>query len=156
MIWERSWMIYLFIFLSDLCENKILVSSAKWRIIEWEIASFRMLIYIRNSKGPSTDPCGTPWVTSILSETVSLTIVCWILFVRYDSNQLSVTPLMPQWHSLSIKILWLIVSKAFWKSRKTPQENVFLSSASVILISAWLVECAFLNPNCLGGVRGVR
>ena len=90
-IWERSWLIYLFIFLSV----KMLVSSAKWRIIEWEIASFRLLIYIRNSKGPSTNPCGTPWVTSILSETGSLTIVCWILFVRCDSNQLSVTPLTP-------------------------------------------------------------
>ena len=55
---------------------------------------------MRNSKGPSTDLCGTPWVTSILSETVSLTIVCWILLVRYDSNQLSVTPLTPHGNSL--------------------------------------------------------
>ena len=74
------------------CYSKKMHWGQGW---EWEIASFRSLIYKKNSKGPNTDPCGTPWVTSILSETVSLIIVCWILFVRYDSNQLSVSPITP-------------------------------------------------------------
>ena len=51
-------------------------------------------------------------------------------------------------------IWWSTVSKAFYKSTKTPQPvfpswSYFLIILSVIsLIKAWHVEYIFLNPNC--------
>jgi hypothetical protein len=40
------------------------VSSAYWRILD-VTTSGRSIIKIVKNKGPSTDPCGTPEVTSI-------------------------------------------------------------------------------------------
>ena len=36
------------------------VSCAKWKVDEFLIAKLRSLIKIKKSKGPKTDPCGTP------------------------------------------------------------------------------------------------
>ena len=45
------------------------------------------------------------------------------------------------------------VSKAFLKSRNTPQAHSWSSIAFLIVsvksINAWFVESLFLNPNCL-------
>ena len=102
-VWERS--MYFFTFLSDLCDN-MLVSSAKWWVKEWDTASFRSLIHIRNSKRSST-VCGNSWVASILSETIA----CWIQFVLG-----------------MIQINWVLLllrhsGGIYWKSRKIPQES---------------------------------
>ena len=79
-ICTKSWLIYLFIFLSDLFKKKkehlYFVLSAKWWINECEIASFRSLMYIRKSKGPGTDPCGTPYDITVLLERVLFIEVC--------------------------------------------------------------------------------
>ena len=57
----------------------------------------------------------------------------------------------------SSKILWLTLSKAFWKSRNTPQVNYryykALLISSVMIISAWLVEWTFLKPNCFVAIK---
>ena len=59
-IWERSWLMYLLIFLRDLLQYNIFESLTKWCIKECVTASCRSLIYTRNNKGPKIDPCGTP------------------------------------------------------------------------------------------------
>ena len=71
-------------FLSDLFEKRIFLSSAKWWINESEIASFRPLMFIRKSKGPRTDPCRTPYDIMVPLERVLLIEVCCFRFVRYD------------------------------------------------------------------------
>ena len=81
-IWERSWLMYLSIFLRHLLQYNIFVSSAKWCIKECVTASCRSLIYTRNNKGPKIDPCGTPLVVSIFSEIEPLTLVFWVLSFR--------------------------------------------------------------------------
>ena len=60
LIWERSWLMYLLIFLRDLLQYNIFVSSAKWCIKECVTASCRSFIYTRNNKGPKIDPWGAP------------------------------------------------------------------------------------------------
>ena len=57
--WERSWLMYLLIFLRDLLQYNIFVSSAKWCIKECITASCRSL-RVQNNKDRKTDPCGTP------------------------------------------------------------------------------------------------
>ena len=52
----------LFNLLSDLLMIRRSVSSAEWWTLECFIATCRSLIYSRKTKGPETDPCGTPHV----------------------------------------------------------------------------------------------
>ena len=55
-----------------------------------------LLMKIRNNKGPSTDPCGTPHVpVSLKSEITPLVVVYCLLFDKYDSNHLRALPLNP-------------------------------------------------------------
>ena len=63
-------------------EHLYFVLSAKWWINECEIASFRSLMYIRKSKGPGTDPCGTPYDITVLLERVLFIEVCCFWFDR--------------------------------------------------------------------------
>ena len=51
-IWQRSSLMYLLIYLRDLLQYNIFVSSEKWCIKECVTASCRSLIYTRNNKGP--------------------------------------------------------------------------------------------------------
>ena len=39
------------------------VSSAKWKVSEFSIVILRSLIKIKKSKGPRTEPHGTPYFT---------------------------------------------------------------------------------------------
>ena len=61
---------------------KILVSSAKWCTYENIIALLRLLIYIRNIRGPNVESWGMP--NSILesSDCLLLTVVNCCLFVK--------------------------------------------------------------------------
>ena len=63
-------------FLRDFLVNKRLVSSAKWCTKLCMIALCNPLIEIRNNKGPSNDPCGTPCIDICLLELRSLIVVC--------------------------------------------------------------------------------
>ena len=57
---DRSWLMCLLIFFKDLFEYKRFVSSANRCTSLFLIALWRSLINIKNSKGPKTDPWGTP------------------------------------------------------------------------------------------------
>ena len=60
---NRSWLMCLLIFFNkDLFEYKRFVWSANRCTSLFLIALWRSLINIKNSKGPKTDPWGTPWV----------------------------------------------------------------------------------------------
>ena len=50
---------------------------------------------MRNSRGPSTDPCGTPCLVYCDSEVVPLIETHCLLFVKYDLNQSLAEPLIP-------------------------------------------------------------
>ena len=82
----KSWFIKEFIFFSDLFINSRLVSSAKW--FTFEVTDrFKSLINIINSRGPSTDPCRTPWVISWEFESFPVTLVYCFLSVRNERSQ---------------------------------------------------------------------
>ena len=67
---DRSWLMCLLIFFKDLFEYKRFVLSANRCTSLFLIALWRSLINIKNSKGPKTDPWGTPWVIRCGSEFV--------------------------------------------------------------------------------------
>lgn len=46
-----------------------------------------MLKYIKNNKGPSTDPCGIPYLTSDSWEQALFNFTYCIRLERYDDNQ---------------------------------------------------------------------
>ncbi len=50
---------------------------------------------MRNSRGPRTDPCGTPCLVYVGSDVIPLMETHCLLFVRYDLNQLFAEPLIP-------------------------------------------------------------
>ena len=83
---ERSWLIFLFMSFKEELTYKILVSSAKWCTNENIITLLRLLIDIRNSRGPNIEPWGKP--NSILesSDCLLLTVVNCCLFVKYLLN----------------------------------------------------------------------
>ena len=99
----------------------------------------RSLIYIRNSKGPRFEPCGTPQYISVSLYTVLLLIlqICF-LSCKYDWNHCRAVPRIPQRSSLDKSILWSTVSNAFLRSRKTTPLIKPLS----ILVSQLFVKCS--------------
>ena len=76
-------------------EYKRLVSSAKWYVVEYFNALFISFIYIKNSRGPRIDPCGTPQLVGSLGEVISSITTLWCLFDRYDENHVFAIPLIP-------------------------------------------------------------
>jgi len=61
----------------------ILVSSANsTELANLFIADGKSLIYIRKSKGPSTEPCETPWFTHSHVEDNLLILVLWYLLAK--------------------------------------------------------------------------
>ena len=67
------------------------LSSAKRRILDWTF-SFMSLMYSKKSIGPRTEPCGTPDVTSVMSDRAPLTETRCLRFDRKDVIQLCVLP----------------------------------------------------------------
>ena len=64
----RSLFTYLLIFFNVLLMFKKQVSSEKWRFDKLLIANIRSLMKIKKSRGPETNPCGTPHSIGWLSE----------------------------------------------------------------------------------------
>ena len=96
----RSVFRFLTMFLFRFCslfliEYRRLVSSAKCRTVECLIQVWRSLIYMRNSRGPRTDPCGTPCLMYVDSDVTPLMETHCLLSVRYDLNQSFAKPLTP-------------------------------------------------------------
>ena len=70
------------------------------------------------SKGTSIEPWGTPLLIFYGSEKWELIVTICDPSVKYKINQFKALPLIPWQWSLGIRMLWLIVSKAFLGSRK--------------------------------------
>ena len=71
------------------------VSSAKWKLVELCIHWCKSFMYIRNRRGPKTDPWGTPCSVRVRSDfSPSIDTNC-CLSVRYDLNQLLLMSDMP-------------------------------------------------------------
>ena len=60
------------------------VSSAQrwWFMSKLEIIALSGVVYKVKSTGPSTEPCGTPYESVILSEKVYLIFTDWSLFCK--------------------------------------------------------------------------
>ena len=81
--------------------------------------SGKSFIYIINSTGPITLPCGTPEITSFHSEIDSPRTTRWRLLVKNASIQSKILPDMPYLDSFSNNRLCGTLSMAFSKSRKS-------------------------------------
>ena len=75
------------------------------------------LMYSKKSIGPRTEPCGTPDVTSVMSDRAPLTETRCLRFDRKDVIQLCVLPVIPYEVNLDRRRLCGTLSKALAKSR---------------------------------------
>ena len=80
-------------------------------------SSGKSFVYILNSTGPITLPCGTPEIIFFHSEIDSPRTTRWRLFVKNASIQSYTLPEIPYLDSLSNNRLCGTLSKAFSKSR---------------------------------------
>ena len=89
------------------------------------------LKYTLNRTGPRTDPCGTPNLISITSETLFPYLILWDLPVRKLLNHERTTvPLRPiSFSRTSRSNFWSTVSKAAERSRSMTTEADFSSEA---------------------------
>ena len=79
----RSLLIFLVLFGNDLFKMCIrFVSSAKCLVVEYLMHLCRSLMYIRKSRGPRTDPWGTPCLMTAWSESVPSSVTYCYLSVR--------------------------------------------------------------------------
>ena len=95
------------------------------------------LMYRKISIGPRTEPCGTPDVTSVMSDRAPLIETRCLRFDRKDEIQLCVLPVIPNEVSLHRRRLCGTLSKALAKSRGMALICVLLSNA---VIQAWAVS----------------
>ena len=87
--------------------------------------------------GPRTDPCGTPDVTSVMSDRAPLTETRCLRFDRKDVIQLCVLLVIPYELSLDRRRVCGTLSKALAKSRRIASVRVLLSNA---VIQSWTVS----------------
>ena len=88
----RSWFTYLLIFLRDFSVSSKFVSSAYWCSLEFLTDLFKSFLKIIKSRGPSTEPCGTPWETIFLDNSFRSIEVYWTLSHIKDLNQSKLVP----------------------------------------------------------------
>ena len=113
----------------------IMLSSANRRILD-SMFSLMSLMYSKKSIGPRTEPCGTPDVTSVVSDRTPLNETRCLRFDRKDVIQLCVLPVIPYEVSLDRRRLCGTLSKALAKSRRIASVCVLLSNA---IIQSWTV-----------------
>ena len=70
------------------------------------------LMYSKKSIGPRTEPCGTPDVTSVMSDRAPLTETRCLRFDRKDVIQLCVLPVIPYEVNLDRRRVCGTLSKA--------------------------------------------
>ena len=76
-------------------------------------------MYKVKSKGPKTEPCGTPHDVGNMSEKQLPIFMACCLSVRYEVNQLRAVPDMPYHVDRRVmRILWSMVSKAADRSSR--------------------------------------
>ena len=89
------------------------------------------LMYSKKSICPRTEPCGTPDVTSVMSDRAPLTETRCLRFNRKDVIQLCVLPVIPYEVSLDRSHLCGTLSKALAQSRRIALICVLLSNAVI-------------------------
>ena len=75
-------------------DDDIMLSSANRRILD-RMFSLMSLMYSKKSIGLRTEPCGTPDVTSVVSDRAPLTETRCLRFDRKDVIQLCALPVIP-------------------------------------------------------------
>ena len=81
-------------------------------------------MYKVKSKGPKTEPCGTPHDVGNMSEKQLPILMACCLSVRYEVNQLRTVPDMPYHVDRRVmRILWSMVSKAADRSSRVTLER---------------------------------
>ena len=75
----------------------------------------RSLIYTKNRSGPRLLPCGTPQETGAVFDKWPFVLHFWFRSQRYDSNHLRLLESTPYFRSFRIRIVWSMVSKAFFQ-----------------------------------------
>ena len=78
----KSALTCLFSFLIELLRHNRLVSSAKWWTLQNFIAWLRSFIYNKNSRGPKTDPWGTPQFIVVRPESKPFMDTYWLRLDR--------------------------------------------------------------------------
>ena len=95
----------------------IRVSSAKLEMNVWAISLSMSPIRMRKSRGPITEPCGTPEITGVGSDFSPLTRTVWCLPVRNEWSHLPIFPSTPRCLSFCRVMLKSSLSNAFAKSK---------------------------------------
>ena len=72
-------------------------------------------MYVKNKRGPSTVPCGTPEITFAFGEHSPLVTICCVIAVRKSLNHPRSLPRMPQWSSFRQSSRWQTLSNALLK-----------------------------------------
>ena len=116
--------------------TKIEVSSAYWYEEAYCGNDINMsFIYIANSVGERTLPCGTPILHKLFTPTVSLTLIWMDLLFKKWCIIASILPLIPISFNLKTRPFTHTESKAFWRSINKPTENV----------DVWIKELEWMN-----------
>ena len=96
-------------------------------------------------------PCGTPQVTGTVFDKWPFVLQFWFRAQRYDSNHLRLLESTPYFRSFRIRIVWSMVSKAFFRSMKitpfTRPLSILTDQLLVASINAVSVLCNDRNPN---------
>ena len=87
-------------------------------------------VYNKYSKGPNTDPWGTPCAKQRCADWQSSICTNCLRDLRYESNQARALPFIPKrWESLDKSIEWSTVSKAEDKSSRRSITDLLSSTA---------------------------
>ena len=81
----KSKFTFLFMSFMDLFAYSKLVSSAKWCMSEYVTTLCKLLMYIRKSMGPNTEPWGAPMSRKTLQAIFPSSIALWIFSVMLIS-----------------------------------------------------------------------
>ena len=124
--WRTSWSCFPSIIL------KTFRSSANFKTVLFTSSSIEFM-NIKNSKGPRTDPCGTPLSTSFHPDLVPFRrTLCWRPESQF-SIQCNILVLIPCHFSCKHNLLWGTLSNALLKSRYETSSCLPLSKLSVAL-----------------------
>ena len=101
-------------FSKDLFLKRTLVSSAK-RIVDILSDNLKIsLLYIKISEGESTEPWGNPMLMVYTNENFEFTRIWYLRSEIKLLVKLKTFPLILYLYDLFWRILWCMVSKAFW------------------------------------------
>ena len=115
------------------CKYSCVSSANEWKFTPCSAAlSARSAVYAMNSRGPSTEPCGTEHNTWTMADKQPSYTTRNVLPVRYDLNHCRTAPCKPNWRSSrSSSSSWSTVSKAAVRSSRQRADNWPSSAASI-------------------------